>query len=123
MGSLAATRGPFGTGAFPGLEGPPAWPSELGRKSETSLWKYPLRWKLWRCWGRGSRGRFLQGLRRAEVGAGGQKETAPGSGTRGPDGGKEGKKERRENQPCCCPVGDGAGSCPSPPRLALGLPG
>lgn len=100
MGAPAATRGPFGSGAFPGLGELLPWPSagccaraELGRKSETSLWKYPLGWKLWSSWERCSCGRFLQGLRRAEVGAGGQKETAPASGTCSLEGRKEGRKE------------------------------
>lgn len=90
--------GPFGPRALPGL-GLPAGcraGAKLGRTSETSLWKYPAGWKVVEVPGRGgpwcARGRFLQGLRRAEDGAGGQKETAPASGIRSLEGGKEGRK-------------------------------
>lgn len=48
-----------------------------------------------------SRGRFLQSLRRAEDGAGGQKETAPASGVHSLEGGKEGKPALAAALPRC----------------------
>lgn len=47
-----------------------------------------------------SRGRFLQSLRRAEDGAGGQREIAPTRGVRSLEGGKEGKPALAAALPC-----------------------
>lgn len=100
MGAPAATQGPFGPRDLPGL-GLLAQPSaaELGVVQELNLEENqkppsgntPLAGKSWRPQGWCLRGRFLESLRRAEDGAGGQKETAPAGGVRSLEGEKEGK--------------------------------